>query len=416
MDAPIPGVCPPGQLRPSGAVRILPARVSILSVMLVVFACLSGLLMLWQWCAAVGFHLEDRRPVPARSDGSSRQSLPSVSVLKPIRGADEGTAEALATWMHQDYGGDYELIFGVENEADPAVPLIRALLAQYPGVPAQLVLCPDSLGANRKVSNLIQMARRATGRIIVVSDADVAAASDLVTQMILPLAADRSEVGLVHCLYRLADSPTLATRWEAFVVNADFWSQVLQNQTLQPLDYALGAAMALRRADLEAAGGFASLANHLADDNRLGRLIVSLGRRTELCPIVVDCRAAPAGWRDVWRHQLRWAITIRVCRPVAYFFSILANGTLWPLLWISLTPSVRSLAGGLTLLAFRVLQGLWLEARFCGRRPAWSDAWVVPLKDLVQVGLWSAAFLHHHVVWRGLRFRVLRDGRVEPAV
>lgn len=388
---------------------------SFFELTLAALACLSGFLMLWQWWAAARFPLNQRPPVSPTTPPSPAIRRLAVSVLKPIRGADAGTAEALETWLRQTYQGPYEVIFGVENEAEPAVPLLRQLISRFPSVRAQLVFCPESLGANRKVSNLIQMARQATGEVLLISDADVSAPPDLVERMAAPLEPKSPEIGLVHCLYRLADTPTLATRWEAFVVNADFWSQVLQNQTLSPLDYALGAAMAVRRTDLERAGGLAALADYLADDNRLGHLIVRLGLRTELCPLVVDCRVAPASWADVWRHQQRWAITIRVCRPAAYFLSILANGTLWPLLWMVLAPSRRAWMAGTFLILLRLVQGLSLEARFQQRARAWKDAWLVPLKDLLQVGLWASAFLHHHVVWRGLRFRVRRDGRVEPA-
>ena len=372
---------------------------------LAMLALLSGALMAWQWIAAVRFPLEQRQPLPAIT--------PSVTVFKPVRGADAGTRDALATWLSQTYAGRVEVLFGVADAQDPVVPVIRELLVAHPSAEARLVFCHESTGINRKVNKLVQMAYHASGDVAIISDADVSAPPDLVAQLIAPFTD--AAVGLVHCLYRFAAAPTLATRWEAFVVNGDFWSQVLQDHSRRPLHYALGAVMAVRRADLESVGGFAALANYLADDNRLGRLIVGLGRRTHLCPVVVDCHAAPAGWQEVWLHQLRWAVTIRVCQPGPYFFSILANGTLWPLLWAALAPSPLSLGAGLVLALLRIAQGLALEARFT-RRPIWfTHAWIVPLKDLLQVGLWAAAFLRRHVVWRGVRFRVRANGRLEPA-
>ena len=144
----------------------------------------------------------------------------------------------------------------------------------------------------------------------------------------------RPAVGLVNCFYRLANPSTTAMRWEAVAINADFWSQVLQSQTLKPLDFALGAAMLVRRNALAEIGGFQSLADCLADDYQLGHRIAKNGHRIALCPVVAECWDAPMNWRDVWKHQLRWARTIRVCQPLPYFFSILSNATLWPLLWL----------------------------------------------------------------------------------
>src|SRR5436190_9059835 len=44
-------------------------------------------------------------------------------------------------------------------------------------------------------------------------------------------------IGLVNCFYSLANPATLAMRWEAIAINADFWSQVLQAQSLKPVDF-----------------------------------------------------------------------------------------------------------------------------------------------------------------------------------
>lgn len=379
----------------------------MLALTLAWLALLAGALMVWQWVAACRFPLESRTPVPPTAP------RPSVSLLKPVKGADEGTAHALATWLQQQHPGPTEVVFGVECAQDPGVPIIQHLLASHPNTNARWIECRERIGLNRKVSNLAQMARATSGDILVFSDADVAAPPDLVEQLTLPF--QDPTVGLVHCLYRFADAPTLATRFEGFAVNADFWSQVLQNQTLRPLDYALGAVIAVRRSDLEAIGGFTEIVDHLADDNRLGRLIVGLGKRTHLCPIVVDCRVAPSDWLSVWRHQLRWAVTIRVCQGLPYFLSILANGSFWALLWLTVSRTPLALATGLGLIGLRICQGLALEARFTHRPIRCSNAWLVPLKDLVQVVLWASAFLRRHVVWRGVRFRVLRDGRLEPA-
>ena len=260
---------------------------------------------------------------------------------------------------------------------------------------------------------MTRLSQQALGKVIVISDADVAAPPDLLAQAATLLA--QPNIGLVHCLYRLADAPTIATRWEALIVNADFWSQVLQDHSFRPLNYGLGAVMMLRRSDLEAIGGFHAIENYLADDNQLGRRMTQLGLKTSLCPVVVDCRASPATWSEVWQHQLRWAVTIRVCQPVPYFLSILANGTLWPILWFASSPSPTIGIATATLLAFRIIQALCLESRFTGRPRDWRRSWLPLLKDGLQVALWALAFTRQHVVWRGARLRVGLDGRLQPA-
>src|SRR5439155_6162169 len=177
----------------------------------------------------------------------------------------------------------------------------------------------DRTGANRE-------------RVIIISDADVHVPPDFLANVVAPLRDHH--VGLVSCFYRLANPATLAMQSEAIAINADFWSQVLQAQNLKPLDFALGAVMATTRGRLESVGGFEALADFLADDYQLGKLIVRQGGRIVRSPVVVECRESPKNWRAVWQHQLRWARTIRVCQPLPYFFSILGNATLWPLLWL----------------------------------------------------------------------------------
>ena len=120
-------------------------------------------------------------------------------------------------------------------------------------------------------------------------------------------------------------------------------------------------------------------------------------------------------WSDVWKHQLRWARTIRVCQPIPYFFSLLSNPSLWQLLWLVFKPSPLSIAFGLICLLARILAAAQLQARLT-RRPVAEFLSVFPiLKDLLQVGIWALAFAGNHIEWRGVRMRLLRDGTLVPA-
>ncbi|MEQ1887488.1 MAG: glycosyltransferase, partial [Bryobacteraceae bacterium] len=205
---------------------------------------------------------------------------------------------------------------------------------------------------------------------------------------------------------------TVAMQWEAVAINADFWSQVLQSKSLKPLDFALGAVMVTRRKQLAEIGGFRALVDCLADDYQLGHRIAKCGHRIELCPVVVDCWSSPMGWRDVWKHQLRWARTIRVCQPAPYFASILSNATLWPLLWFALCPSELVFKCTGALLIWRlVLSGdlLFQLTRMC---PSFVGLLFVPIKDVLQFAIWLCAFAGNTVEWRGEKYRMKRDGTI----
>ncbi len=206
-------------------------------------------------------------------------------------------------------------------------------------------------------------------------------------------------------------------QWEAVAVNADFWSQVLQSQTLKPLDFALGAAILVRRQALNETGGFAALANCLADDYQLGHRIAQNGHRIALCPVVVECWDAPQNWAQVWKHQLRWARTIRVCQPLPYFFSLLANATLWPLLWLAAAAVSGNFfcapPAAAAFLLLRIVLAHNLQRRFTPERKLVSPPWLVPVKDLLNAALWLAAFLGNTIEWRGRKMKLRRDGTLE---
>ena len=365
-------------------------------------AVLSFVLLIWQWLAGRRFPLHRRI-----ADSSF---TPPVTVLKPLKGTDSTTAASLRSWLAQDYAGDIQFLFGVESEADPACALVRQLLAEFPARDAQLLVCPERLGANPKVSKLIQMVRVAKHDFLVVSDADVRAPADLLANLVVPLR--EPNVGLTTCFYRFADPTTLPMRWEAVAVNVDFWSQVLQARSLNPLDFALGAVMAVRREALDKIGGFAALADYLADDYQLGNRIARAGWRVELCPVVVECWSGPMSWLAVWKHQLRWARTIRVCRPVPYFFSILGNATLWSLVWLAAEPRLAiGLAAGAIVIA-RLLVAFDLARLLRAARPPEWVLWAVPAKDILQVVIWFLAFTRKKIEWHGQRHRITRQGKL----
>jgi ceramide glucosyltransferase len=330
-----------------------------------------------------------------------------------LKGCDQATEACLRSWLTQDYQGPLQVLFGVASAEDPVCGIVNKLLGEFPQIDAQLVVCGPLSGTNLKASKLAELERLSKHELLIISDADVRVAGDLVANVLAPL--QDQQIGLVNCFYRLANPETLAMRWEAVAINSDFWSQVLQAQSLKPLDFALGAVMATRRRQLQEIGGFAALAHCLADDYQLGKRIASHRHRIVLSPVVVECWSEPMGWQAVWKHQLRWARTIRVCQPVPYFFSLLSNATLWPLLLLASNPAPRELVLALCCWLARVGTALNLQQRLTASRTPWRY-WGVPLlKDLLQTVIWLLAFLGNRIEWRGESMRLRRDGTLVGA-
>ena len=424
----------------------------ILNVSLGSLAGLSLVLLLWQWLAARRFPLHRRsadlpirlEEIVASPNAPARRAalLPAVTLLKPIKGCDAHTEDCLRSWFTQDYTGEVQLLLGVAAADDPACQIIRQLIGEFPKQNAQLFVCGPLLGANAKVSKLAQLVKLAKHEVLVISDADVRVPADFLVNAVLSLSPQKAAdsdpgkdalhrapwstgivrdaveraptnqtVGLVSCFYRLANPTTLAMHWEAVAINADFWSQVLQSKSLQPLDFALGAVMVTRKKNLAEIGGFESLADCLADDYQLGHRIAKCGHRIELCPVVVECWHSPQTWREVWKHQLRWARTIRVCQPGPYFFSIVSNVTFWALLWFAIQPTLDRFEWMFLMIIYRVIGAGLLQKRLTSSIQGVEQwIWLVPLKDLLQAAVWLCAFTGNTIEWRGQRFHLRKDG------
>ncbi|HLP75680.1 MAG TPA: glycosyltransferase [Candidatus Paceibacterota bacterium] len=370
-------------------------------------AVLGFALLLWQWLAAMRFPLH-RRETPSANPAA-------ITLLKPLKGCDAATEDCLRSWFSQDYAGAVQILFGVVSNDDPVCAIVQKLMQEFPSCDAKLIVVSNLIGTNAKVSKLVELEKLAKHELIAVSDADVRVPPDFLTNAVGPLRNEK--VGLVNCFYRLANPATPAMWWEAVAINADFWSQVLQSKMLKPLDFALGAVMVTRRKLVQEIGGFKALADCLADDYQLGNRIARNGHAIELCPVVVECWDPPQTWRSVWKHQLRWARTIRVCQPVPYFFSILSNAGLWAWLWFVAGMVGRSEMTWMSpvvlasvLLFGRMVVAVDLQRRLTRSLDHGIYFWLVPIKDLLQAAIWFGAFLGNTIEWRGQKFALRPDG------
>jgi ceramide glucosyltransferase len=374
----------------------------VLTDVLAVLTGVSFILTFWRWRVSQRFPLHRRAAAPP--------SLPGITFLKPLKGCDPATRDCLRSWLQQEYPGPVQILFGVADASDPVCPLVAELLAGFPRMDARLVICGEKLGVNPKVSTLRQIEPHIRHGIVMISDADVKVPSDFAGN-VAPLLSDPG-VGLVNCFYCLANPSTAAMQWEAVAMNADFWTQVLQARSLRKVDFALGAVMTLPLPNLQKMGGFAVLSDFLADDYQLGRQISRQAKRIEFATVVAECWDPPLGWRQVWAHQCRWARTIRACQPAPFFFSILNNASLWPLLLIIAGGSLSGLAAGAFCLVFRVGSALQQQSKIIPSRGNFRFWWMPLLKDVLDAAIWVVAFSGTRITWRGDNYRILPGGRL----
>lgn len=336
---------------------------------------------------------------------------PGVSLLKPVKGADPEAAANFRSFCRQEYPC-YEVLFGALEADDPALVVARAVAGEPGAAPTRVLVCPREHGANRKVSNLLNLLPYARHDLILISDSDLRVAPDYLRRVLAPFRDPR--VGLVCCPYRGVRTKGLAAHLEALAIATEFIPSVLVAERLGGARFALGATMAVRRAALEAIGGLEGLADHLADDYELGRRVHDAGWQVAVTPPVVEIVLAQASFSASWQRRLRWARTVRVCRPAGYLGSGITHTT--PLALFTLTAlggSPLGLAVASVALAARALAAHG-EATALGEPLPTLRGLLLPLGDCLSFLLWCAGLGGCHVAWRGRRYRLHRDGRIEP--
>ena len=343
-------------------------------------------------------------------------SASSVSILKPVKGFDSGMYEAFRSHCLQEYAGEYELIFGAGSNDDPAVEAVHRLMTEFPERRIRLVICPERLGTNGKVSNLIQMLPHTQHEFLLINDSDIRVSPKYLERVMRQFVAPaKKPVGMVTALYRgKAHSWTLGSVLETLGIATDFMAGVVTARIVEGgIHFGLGSTLAVRREALAAAGGLEALVDQLADDYEMGARIVAAGYSIRLATEVVETSIPAYGLSGFVSHQLRWARTVRDSRKWGYVGLIFTH--LLPLALANLIASGASLISIWLLgLAFFLRLGVAMQvgAGVLGDRQVLANLWLLPLRDVVGFAVWVWSFAGNTIVWRGERF-VLKSGRLE---
>jgi ceramide glucosyltransferase len=375
----------------------------VLAVVAALLACMGAAQCLVGWGLAARFALARR--------GASR-ALPPVTVLKPLHGDEPLLDQALGSVCRQRYGA-FQVVFGVQDPADPAIRVVRRLQSRFPNRDIALVIDPAQHGTNRKVSNLINMMGAARHEVLVIADSDLHCAPDYLERIVAAL--DAPGTGLVTTLYAgLPAERRLPGLLGATAITHTFLPGALLARALGRED-CLGATMALRRTTLDQAGGLDALADHLADDNVLGQLVRRQGLAVALADTVPLTTVGEPDLGALFRHELRWARTIRMLVPSRFAGSalqhpifwallcvVLASGAAWSLLVLALAWVVRWAAGrGIDRALSHVPGGVAIA----------PPVWLLPLRDLMSIAVMVASYAGLEVEWRGHVMRADRPAR-----
>jgi len=357
---------------------------------------------------AARMYLRSRRgPFPAFA--------PGVTVLKSLKGLDPGMLDAFRSHCRQDYAGAFELLFGVSSLDDPAAAAVERLKTEFPQVAISLIECPERLGTNGKVSTLFQLAIHARYNYLLVNDSDITVSPNYLGRVMacFDQQTQSAPVGLVTALYRGRAHGSFGSRLEALGIATDFIPSVLLSRMIEGgLKYGLGSTLAVRRDALEEAGGLLGLLDQLADDYQMGARVVKAGYSVALSPEVVETSIPAYNWSGFVDHQLRWARTVRDASPGGYIGLIFTHGLAWGFLNL-IASGLSPLSLWLLAMSFflRLTQAMAVGAEVLGDHQVLPRLWLLPLRDMVQMGIWVAGFAGNTIVWRGEEFQ-LKNGKL----
>ena len=178
------------------------------------------------------------------------------------------------------------------------------------------------------------------------------------------------------------------------------------------LSFGLGSTLAVSREALAKSGGLLALVNYLADDYQLGVRVARAGYRVALCTEVVETGIPAYDWKGFVDHQLRWARTVRDERPGGYAGLLVTHGMGLALVNV-LASGVSPLSLWLLGLSFflRLAEAMMVGAEVLGDHQVLPSLWLLPLRDVVAMGLWAVGLTGNTIVWRGERFR-LKNGKL----
>jgi ceramide glucosyltransferase len=368
-------------------------------------ALATALLLLPGWVYLAAASLAVIRFV--RRDLPRAAERPAVSILKPLHGAEPGLYENLRSFADQDYP-EQQIVLGVNDPRDGALDAARTLVRDFPGADVALVVERRIRGSNRKVSNLENMLPAARHDIIVLADSDMRVERHYLAAVTAPL--DDPRTGAVTCLYKGVPTGGIWSELGAMHINFEFLPGALVGEALGAGGGCFGATIALTRQTLGRIGGFAVLRDELADDHRLGDAVRAEGLAVVLSGYLVEARISEPSLTALWRHELRWARTVRAIAPLAYAGSIVTH----PLAVAALAAAFTGF--GLTSCGFIAITYClrWGCARVMASAlgVARGRSWLLPVRDALSFAVFVASFFVRSVFWRDEHFRIEASGRM----
>ena len=383
---------------------------------LVVFGSFTSTMFLGMALVAALRYRRNCRQLRGQATSVPPESLPPVTILKPVHGMEPRLEETLESFFRQDYP-EFEIIFGARNGEDQSLAVIAKLRARYPDVRTRVVISGEPSWPNAKVFSLAKMMGSSDNSYFVISDSDILVKPDFLRNVVPPLL--QPQVGLVTCLYQGIPARDLWSQLEALGMSVEMPAGVMVADMMEGMKFALGAAMAVRRDVIDVIGGMREAAQFYSDDFVLGHLIASAGFQVVLSHYRVGHVLAGRSLRRTFGDQLRWMKSTRFSRPWGHVGSGLTYAVPFGLtaLLLGITSHHHLLLGG------ALFAAAWLNRMLLAMAIGWGVirdrrclrfCWLYPVRDLLGFCTWAVSFAGNKFFWRGEPYEFGEEGRITP--
>ncbi len=334
-----------------------------------------------------------------------------VSVLKPLKGLDDGLFDNLESFCHLDYPR-YEIIFSLQNQNDPAYKVAKKIKEKYPSRDITVVVQQCDEGLNPKVNNLIPAYKKAKHDLILISDSNVRVDKNYLSDITRHM--DDPHVGLVSNMIRGVSGRSAGAVLENLHLNSFIVGSVCFLEKYLGMPCVIGKSMLMRRDDLDKIGGLSGVKDLLAEDYIIGERIHRMGRKVVLSNHIINNVNEYWGIKRFMNRHTRWGKLRWKIGGITYVSELLTNAVFMsvvPLVLLPVTKLSLLLAAGTS--AIKMARDLYLGEKVgAGMHPLLYV--LAPVKDLIIGLLWFVPVMSNTVEWRGNRYIIGKDSVLSP--
>jgi ceramide glucosyltransferase len=334
--------------------------------------------------------------------------LPPLTLLKPIKGTEDGLEDNLRSFYTQDYPAALQIVFTSTDAADPGMAVARKVAADYPHVRTDFVLAREDFGMNPKVSNMQGGLARADHDLLLQSDANVRLSPGYLQRIAAELLA--RDASLIGSLVVGVGERSPAATLENLQLTAFTAPGVCMAKELAGVTCVLGKSLLMRRSELEALGGLALVKDVLAEDFMLAQHYERAGKRVVLSTETVANVNTRTSLRQFFARHSRWLKMRAVVSAPGYVADLFSNPL--PIALTALVASgldARVLALTFAVYAYKCAWDARLLQRLRGHGLGVAQLWATPARDLALAAIWVYALFSRTTDWRGRRLRLGPD-------